>query len=183
MREMKDSGVAWVGETPNNWSIVPLKKVAEYFKGLPITKADLVEAGVPVISYGQVHSKMNTGTYISNELIRYVPDSYLKSNPISLAKYGDLIFADTSEDYDGIGNAVFVDTKNPLFAGYHTIIVRPIVDGHKKYLAYLCLSDCWRSQLRSMASGIKVYSITQFMLKRVSVLECLTKSDKYRVMR
>ena len=39
-----------------------------------------------------------------------------------------------------------------------------------KYLAYLFLSDCWRSQLRSRVSGIKVFSISKNILSRVTVL-------------
>ena len=100
------------------------------------------------------------------------------SNLSSLGNYGDLFFADTSEDYEGIGNAVYIDTVEDIFAGYHTIIVHPIIDMEKKYLAYLCKSECWRSQLRAMASGIKVYSVTQNMLKKVSVVIPFTKDQK-----
>lgn len=170
MREMKDSGVAWIDNIPKDWAIIPLKMVAEYRKGLSITKADLSETGIPVVSYGQIHSKLNSGTHLSDNLIRFVSPSYLSSNPSSIGKYGDLLFADTSEDYEGIGNAVYLDTSECVFAGYHTIIVRPTIDMERKYLAYLCRSDCWRSQLRARAFGIKVYSVTQTMLKSVSIL-------------
>lgn len=168
MREMKDSGVAWVTHIPKDWGVIPLKTIASFGKGLPITKADLVEAGIPVVSYGQIHSKLNSGTHLQTELIRYVSESFLETNPLSLGRNGDLFFADTSEDYNGIGNAVLVDTDMTVFAGYHTIIVRPKTDS--KYLAYLCLSDGWRNQLRAMAAGIKVFSVTQMMLKRVFVI-------------
>ena len=30
MREMKDSGVAWIDNIPKDWAIIPLKMVAEY---------------------------------------------------------------------------------------------------------------------------------------------------------
>ena len=175
---MKDSGVEWIGEIPEHWKIIPLKTMAEYRKGLPITKADLCISGIPVISYGQIHSKENSGTHIDNNLIRFVSPTFLDSNLSSLGNYGDLFFADTSEDYEGIGNAVYIDTVEDIFAGYHTIIVHPIIDMEKKYLAYLCKSECWRSQLRAMASGIKVYSVTQNMLKKVSVVIPFTKDQK-----
>lgn len=116
MREMKDSGVAWIDNIPKDWAIIPLKMVAEYRKGLSITKADLSETGIPVVSYGQIHSKLNSGTHLSDNLIRFVSPSYLSSNPSSIGKYGDLLFADTSEDYEGIGNAVYLDTSECVFA-------------------------------------------------------------------
>ena len=165
MRAMKDSGVEWIGEIPQDWEVVTLKKCCELCKGLPITKADLIENGSPVISYGQIHSKINKWSRISEALIRYVDDSYKFSNPLAIAQEGNIIFADTSEDYEGIGNCIYVDLPQGIFAGYHTIIVKPFDFEHPKYLAFLFQTDCWRSQLRSIASGIKVFSVTQKMLK------------------
>ena len=105
-----------------------------------------------------------------DDLIRYVSEEYLESNPLSLGKKGDIFFADTSEDYAGIGNAVLIDVDSPVFAGYHTVIVRPDDQVYSRYLAYLFLTDAWRSQLCSRASGIKVFSITQGLLKKTTVI-------------
>ena len=126
--------------------------------------------GIQVVSYGQIHSKQNSGTHLNQSLVRYVSEKYLSSNDTSLGRQGDIFFADTSEDYDGIGNAVLIDTSTETFAGYHTIIARPSTPQNSKFLAYLFLTDMWRSQLRCLASGIKVFSVTQSMLKRVSVI-------------
>lgn len=170
MYSMKDSGVEWIGTIPENWSIIPMKSMFSFSKGLPITKADLVEKGIPVISYGQIHSKRNTGIRIEDEFIRYVPIEYRNTNPQSQAIEGDILFADTSEDYDGIGNCIRVDGERELYAGYHTIIARPKESRFSKYWAFLFQTDSWRSQLRLQASGIKVFSITQKMLNGVSVI-------------
>lgn len=35
---MKNSGVEWIGEIPEKWSVVPLKSKFSFGKGLPITK-------------------------------------------------------------------------------------------------------------------------------------------------
>ena len=161
MRAMKDSGIAWIDKIPLGWTIKRLKWIVKFEKGLPITKDDLIKQGVPVVSYGQIHSKANNGTHLRDDLIRYVSEEYLESNPLSLGKKGDIFFADTSEDYAGIGNAVLIDVDSPVFAGYHTVIVRPDDQVYSRYLAYLFLTDAWRSQLCSRASGIKVFSITQ----------------------
>ena len=170
MRKLNDSGVEWIGEIPLNWTVKPLKWIVKFGKGLPITKDNLIEQGVPVVSYGQIHSKANNGTHLQDELIRFVSEAYLESNPLSLGKKGDIFFADTSEDYAGIGNAVLVDIDAPVFAGYHTVIVRPNDQSYSRYLAYLFLTDAWRSQLCSRASGIKVFSITQGLLKKTTVI-------------
>lgn len=163
-REMKDSGIDHFGSIPSDWNVVPIKSLFSFGRGLPITKKDLIKNGAPVISYGQIHAKNNTGVHISSELIRYVTTEYYVSNPTSLAYAGDFIFADTSEDLAGSGNAVYIDTKNPIFAGYHTIILKAKHHVNHKYLAYIFQTDAWRFQIRSKLTGVKVYSITQSIL-------------------
>ena len=171
MRAMRDSGIEWIGEIPQEWSTIRLRSRFSFGKGLPITKADLTESGIGVVSYGQIHSKANIGTTIKPELIRYVDCKYLNSNASSLVNNGDFIFADTSEDISGCGNCVYVDANGPLFAGYHTMILRPVEELSTKYYSYLFATDAWRSQIRAQASGVKLFSITQKMLRDALLIE------------
>lgn len=168
---MKDSGAEWIEKIPESWNVVPLKTLFDFGKGLPITKENLVEEGVPVISYGQIHAKWNSGVTIHEELKRFVGKEYLETNPSCLVKKGDFIIADTSEDREGCGNAAYVDTDDTIFAGYHTVIlVSKKADANNKYLAYLFRTDAWRSQLRKRVSGIKVFSVSRKFLSETSVL-------------
>lgn len=169
-RTMKDSGIEWIGDVPEEWEVHPFKAYYKTTKGLNITKENLVERGIPVISYGQIHSKLNTGTSICDALIRYVPETYLESNPECLSKKYDIFFADTSEDVEGAGNIAFVDTDTPIFAGYHTIIARPQKEVKTKYFAYLAKTDAWRTQIRNSLSGVKVFSISQKLINRVYII-------------
>lgn len=168
--EMKDSGVEWIGEIPKGWKVYRLKSLFSYGRGLPITKENLIDHGIPVISYGQIHSKFNSGVEITDSLIRFVSDSFLKSNPDSLVNMYDFIFADTSEDIAGCGNCVYVDKTITLFAGYHTIILRSTCKQNNKYLAYLFQTDSWRNQIRAMVMGVKLFSISKRILDAVSVI-------------
>lgn len=168
--EMKSSGVDWIDVIPKNWRIVPLKSLFSFGKGLPITKENLVEQGVPVISYGQIHAKWNTGVTTHDELLRFVDEGYLETNPSSLVKKGDIIMADTSEDRDGCGNCAYIDTDATVFAGYHTIILSSLKGSNNKYLAYLFLTDAWRSQIRKNVSGVKLFSISRRILNATSVI-------------
>lgn len=119
-RQMIDLSVEWIDVIPEGWHFERLKGVFSFGNGLPITKDKLIETGMPVISYGQIHSKLTNGVEVHEHLLRFVSDDYCKSNPQSLVKKGDFIFADTSEDLEGCGNCVYVDRDMPLFAGYHT---------------------------------------------------------------
>ena len=167
---MKDSGYKWLGKIPDAWEVVRLKSLFSFGKGLPITKADLIEDGSAVISYGQIHSKANSGVKVEKPLIRYVSKDFINTNPSSLVNEGDFIFADTSEDMEGCGNCVYVDSQQELFAGYHTIIARSLKKQSNKYLAYQFLTDNWRSQIREKVDGVKLFSTTQTILKQTYVL-------------
>lgn len=166
----KDSGVKWIGEIPSHWKIEPFGRHFQYGKGLPITKADLQDKGIAVISYGQIHAKENFGTTLSDNLVRYVSPKYLETNPQSLLKQGDFVFADTSEDIDGSGNVAFNDYPNPIFAGYHTVIAHPVDLIFPKYDAYLFQSKSWKSQIQSLVNGVKVYSINKSIIKQSILL-------------
>ncbi|MCC8037175.1 MAG: restriction endonuclease subunit S, partial [Bacteroidales bacterium] len=166
---MKPSGIPWIGEIPDNWNVEPFKRRFRTRKGLSITKADLVENGIGVISYGQIHSKTNNGAGLNPSLIKFVPEKYLLSDSNALVSKGDFIFADTSEDMEGCGNCAYVDSDDQIFAGYHSIIASN-ESSNNKYFAYLFQTDGFRSQIRSVAAGIKVYSITQFILATCNLI-------------
>lgn len=167
---LKDSGIDWIGKIPEHWKVKRLKGIYSFGKGLNITKADLIDNGIPVISYGQLHSKLNTGTCIKDCLIRYVPEIFFENNSASLVKKGDVIFADTSEDLEGCGNCIYIDRDMLLYAGYHTIIAKNISSYHNKYFSYLFQTDCWRFQIRRMVNGVKLFSIPQRLLASTNII-------------
>ena len=165
----KGYGMDWIDKIPEGWEVRPLRFTFGMGRGLGIKKTDLVESGMPVISYGQIHAKDNPGTGVKDSLIRYIsPDSDML-DPGCMAEIGDIIMADTSEDLEGCGNCVYVDRKG-IYAGYHTVILRNKMDVPNAYFAYLFKSDEWRSQLRSAVNRVKVYSITQRLLSKTDVL-------------
>jgi len=169
-REMKDSGVEWIGEIPKEWEIRNIRNLFSFGKGLNITKENLKEHGVAVISYGQIHSKLNPFYKIADDLIRFVDESYLKTSNLSLVNQGDFIFADTSEDIQGCGNFIYVDGQQTMFAGYYTIILRSLAPKDNKFFAFLFMSDCWRKQIRECVNGVKLFSISQKLIKKTSIL-------------
>lgn len=166
----KDSGVQWLGEIPGHWDCVPFKSVFDLGKGLSITKENLKNSGINVISYGQIHSKNNKFSYVIPELYRYVDESYLITNPQSLANKEDFLFADTSEDVEGSGNFVRIDNEETIFAGYHTIIAKNKKSQSGNYLAYLLQSNKWKMQIWVQVHGIKVFSITRSILNSTKLL-------------
>ena len=169
-RDMKDSRNEWIGLIPQDWYTIPFKHFFRTGKGLSFTKADLVPEGNAVISYGQIHSKLNTGTRLDANLLRYVPDSITENGDTSKVFKGDFIFADTSEDIEGCGNCAYIDKQLDVYAGYHSVIAHWKVQNDNKYYAYFFMSPYWRSQVRCRVSGIKVFSISQSIINSTTLV-------------
>lgn len=162
--ELKKTNIAWLGKIPRHWHFEKNKYHIIFSKGLNITKADLSETGIPVISYGQVHSKYPVYFDPNNDVLPFVPESYLDVKNARMQK-GDFIFADTSEDYNGSGNFSMLTSDATVLAGYHSIVAR-LKDRSvlPKYQAYYFASEQHRNQVRAKVSGVKVYSISQGLL-------------------
>lgn len=154
----------WFGAPPKGWSMVPLSSLFRFSKGLSITKADLVETGKPVISYGQIHSKQNVGVEALEGLLRRVPNDLAGKNSSSRVLPNGFVFADTSEDLEGCGNNVRNNLACELYGGYHTVVLNPRRDFNSKYLAYLFATDAWRYQIRRDLVDVKLFSVNQTSL-------------------
>ena len=170
MDSLKPSGVEGFGEIPVDWEVNKMSFTFSFGKGLSITKEDLQDEGIPSITYGDIHSRF--GFQINPEVdeVRCVDPRYLKSARNSLLQYGDFIFADTSEDIAGSGNFTHFNSQTPAFAGYHTITARAKCEVDVRFIAYLFDSEPFRNQIRNSVSGVKVFSITQTILKNAKLL-------------
>lgn len=164
--EKKNTSISGLAQIPKTWNVVPLKTLFSFSKGLSITKSDLTDEGIKVISYGQIHSKSCDGVHATNELIRFTANEFKSCN--SLAKCGGFIFAETSEDLEGCGNAIYITDE--VYGGYHTVVLNPKEEHDYRYLAYLFKTDAWRTELRKQLTEVKVFSVTQFALKNMHVI-------------
>ncbi|NQN86531.1 restriction endonuclease subunit S [Streptococcus suis] len=172
MTRMKDSGIEWIGEVPEEWGITKFKYFLDTNKGLTITKENLIEDGIPVINYGQIHSKYGKSVSTDRDELPQVSANYLKFKQ-SLLKPGDFVFADTSEDIDGSGNfSTRIDDNGELFAGYHTIKakLKNALEHDFRYFMHYFDSLAFRKQVQNKVSGIKVYSITQSILQETCLI-------------
>ena len=170
MKKCRVSEMSWLESVPAHWEMCRLKDYTSTNTGITFTKANLVDCGNAVLSYGQIHAKNNPTTKINHELIRFIPDSLVNDKLSSKVKQGDFIFADTSEDLKGCGNCIYINEPIDLYAGYHTILLRNEGLDCGKYFAYLFMSDQWRSQIRKKVKSVKLYSITQGILKQAFIV-------------
>lgn len=167
--EYKDSGVEWLGDIPSHWLTSKMRYMFTFGKGLTITKENLRDEGIPCINYGEVHSKYGFEVDPVKHPLRCVEEDYLKTSSSSVLNVGDFVFADTSEDIDGSGNFTQLTSDVVTFAGYHTIIVRSIDKGSHRFFAYLFDSKEFRTAIRHAVKGVKVFSITQAILRGADI--------------
>ena len=164
---MKDSGVEWLGDVPEHWTVLKNRHIFNFSKGLSITKENLQESGIPCVSYGEVHSKFGFEFNPEIDDMKFVSEEYLKTSKNCLLNSGDFIFADTSEDFEGSGNFSYLNSNSQVFAGYHTVIARLKSKQKPRFFAYIFDSNAHRKQIQTQVKGIKVFSITQGILKDI----------------
>lgn len=167
--QYKKINVEWPSEIPSHWRMSKLRYIFSFTKGLTITKDNLQEKGVPCVNYGEVHSECGFEVDPTIHTLKYVSEIFLKDNPESLLSKGDFVFADTSEDLDGAGNFTQLISDDLVFAGYHTIIARPLNRINGRFFAYLLDSKELRSQIKNAVKGVKVFSITQEILRNLNI--------------
>ncbi|MCB4745351.1 MAG: restriction endonuclease subunit S, partial [Sulfurovum sp.] len=168
--------VEWIGEIPEGWEVKKFRFLFNFSKGLNITKENLQEEGIPCVNYGEIHSKYSFELDPEKHPVKCVSEEYLETAQKSLLRKGDFIFADTSEDVEAAGSFTYLKSEVPTFAGYHTIITRlkkPMVN---RFIAYFLNSDAFRNQVRQKVKGVKVYSITNAILKETLI--CLPQLEE-----
>ncbi len=125
------------------------------------------------IHYGDVLIKYGTAVNIGEVAIPYIkPDRNIEK--FSTASYlcnGDMVFADTAEDYTvGKATEIVGVTDQKILSGLHTIPCRPYDRFAPMYLGYYFNSHHFRSQIYRMIQGIKVSSISKSEIAKTTIL-------------
>lgn len=79
-REMKDSGVEWIGEIPEEWQIIKLKYLGNYINGYAFKPDDWGEVGTPIIRIQDLTGSNDKPNYYNGDL-----------NQKYLVKKGDIL--------------------------------------------------------------------------------------------
>ena len=168
-----------IGIFPEDWDVKSYGDIFYFLKTATYSRAELTQIDdVKYVHYGDIHTRWNFYLDVSKNDLPGI--SIEKAKGYSLLQNGDIIMADASEDYSGIGKSVEVqnisDTK--AIAGLHTFLFRDIngvfVDGYKAYLHSIA---CVKKQFDELATGMKVYGVSKTNLKKV-ILPIPTKAEQ-----
>ena len=127
--------------------------------------------GVKNIHYGDILVKYHT---CINDEIDQIPNINSDINLDKIAddnylKAGDVIFADTAEDYTVGKTCEIVSCKTKILSGLHTIPCRPKQYFAKGYLGYYLNSAEYHDKLIPLITGIKVSAISKKEIKKTII--------------
>lgn len=167
------------------------------FKGnnsLSRDKLNYASGTIKNIHYGDIHTKFSARFRVDSEKVPFVNEGEKHSSirTENFCATGDMVFADASEDMNGIGKSIeIIDVGNtPVVAGLHTILSRPkpknIAPG---FGVCLFSSERVRRQIQRESQGAKVLGLSANRLGSIElrfpsdleeqkkIADCLSSTD------
>ena len=159
----KDSGVEWLGEVPEEWSVHSLRHhLNAVFNGLTANQIDESEASVPV-------TRIET---ISRGVIDFDRVGHILSEDARQDRRlikGDILFSNINS-LNMIGNCAKYDGNVVLYAGMNLLVLRPIEVVSSDWLFWVIRSSSFRQVVESYAKpAINQASISQSSLLSIFI--------------
>lgn len=167
MRKMKDSGIEWIGEIPENWDTIRVKHLATekdtlFLDGDWINSDVIVDEGIRYLTSGNVgegvYKEQGKG-YISEE-------TFNKLNCLTVYP-GDLMISRLNEP---VGRCCIVPEGEEYYVvAVDNVILRPNHSVHKKYLLYCMNTTGYARAALMAASGTTMQRISRTSLGNMAV--------------
>lgn len=138
-------------------------------------KLNYENGDVKNIHYGDIHTKFNSLFDVTKEYVPFV-NSDIDISKIPNDCYlqeGDLVIADASEDYNGIGKTIEIKNLNgeKIIAGLHTFLAcRQSGEMANDFASFLMKTYRVRLEIKRIAQGIKVLGISKNRLGEIPLI-------------
>lgn len=159
-----------LGKIPEDWNVKTYGEIFTFLSTSTNARADLsLEGDFGYVHYGDIHTEWNNKLDLDKACLPRISSNFVTS---AFVMDGDLIMADASEDYEGIGKSVEVFNvgEKKIVAGLHTFLLRDkdrvLADGFRGYLHSI---PAIKAIFDRLATGMKVYGISKNNLSTVSV--------------
>ncbi len=155
------------------WKKIKVSELLDFYStnSLSWDMLNYEDGNILNLHYGLIHSGLPTSIDLNKATLPFVNKASLPKK-YTLCKEGDVAFADASEDTNDVGKAVeFVNLAGlEAICGLHTIHGRDrsgqTVLGFK---GYAFASTAFHNQMRRLAQGTKIYSISTKTFDEVAV--------------
>ena len=151
-------------EFSGEWKKVKVSKLLDFYSANSLSweQLDYNNGKIKNLHYGLIHKGVPTMVDVSSVFLPYIKEETMPKS-YTLFKEGDVAFADASEDTNDVAKAIEVINcdSQQIVSGLHTIHGRDnsnqTVIGYK---GYAFASDSFHKQIRRIAQGTKVFSIS-----------------------
>lgn len=162
-----------MGSHIDEWTKKPFSDVFEILSNNTYSRADLnYEMGnYKNIHYGDVLIKFPSHISATDSEVPFISvESEIAALSKILLKNGDVVIADTAEDYT-VGKATEIEDadKVRVVSGLHTIPCRPRISFAKHFLGHYINSTAYHTQLIPYIQGVKVSSISKSLIKNTTI--------------
>ncbi len=161
--EYKDSGVKWMGKTPNGWIVNKIKDVSSVRISNVDKKSKPNESDVLLCNYTDIYNN----EFITSELSFMRATANLEQiKKLSLLK-DDVVITKDSESADDIAVPALINEKiTNLVCGYHLALIRPnpnLITGN--FLLRSLESKKINDQFVVAANGVTRFGISTYPIK------------------
>ena len=160
-----------IGVLPEEWTIVTYGDAFDLLSTATYSRAFQVKGGaVKYIHYGDIHTKFDHFLFAESGELPTIPQDLRKS--YTYVQHGDIVMADASEDYEGVGKSVEVvnPNANPIIAGLHTYLLRDtdenFADGFR---AYISEGSLVKGAFQRLQTGMKVFGVSKANLVTIPI--------------
>ena len=151
-------------EFQGEWEMIKVSDLLDFYStnSLSWEQLDYNNGKIKNLHYGLIHKGLPTMVDVAYDSLPYIKEEFMLKS-FTLLKEGDVAFADASEDTNDVAKAIEVVNCNnqQIVSGLHTIHGRDnsnrTVIGYK---GYAFASDSFHKQIRRIAQGTKVFSIS-----------------------
>lgn len=187
MQKLLSGDVLFKGFEKTKWKRMAFKDVFEFISTNSFSRENLTydntTSEIHNIHYGDIHAKFNNEILDLSKQgdIPLIKDDVATGKKFSFLKNGDLIIADASEDYTGLGECVELANvgNKKVVGGLHVIVARDktgdTIDGFRTYLFN---NPSVAIELKKLATGVSVYSISKSSLLGLELLIPSTEEQR-----
>jgi len=146
---MKDSGIYWLGEVPDTWTVIPLKRSLKFLTSGSRGWAEYYsDSGVPFIRIGNL-PRGSLGLAMDDTQFVQIPDGAEGSR--SVVREGDVLFSITAY----LGSVAIVDSANRgSYVSQHVALARLNRRlAEPRFVGYFVLSESGQRQRQLQEQG------------------------------
>ena len=156
---------------PADWDVTTFGEAFDFLKtGSHARAAFSPHAPVGCVHYGDIHQRFGRVLRADRDALPGLTEP--QADGLTPLRDGDLLIADASEDYDGVGASVEVANLNgrAVVGGLHTIGLRRKRDDFVPgFIGHLTAVPSVRDQLLQVATGLSVYGVSKTALAAVEI--------------